>query len=51
MHDRLGALDGRLSIITAPGRGTVVAGSVPVRERPHPFEVMSAGAHRSTIQP
>lgn len=30
MRDRLGALDGRLSIVTAPGEGTTVAGSVPV---------------------
>jgi hypothetical protein len=29
MHDRLGALDGRLSIVSAAGRGTVVAGFVP----------------------
>lgn len=31
MRDRLGALDGRLSIVTAPGRGTTIAGSVPLR--------------------
>ena len=30
MQDRLGALDGRLSIVTAPGEGTTVAGSVPL---------------------
>lgn len=30
MRDRLGALDGRLSIVTAPGMGTTVAGSVPL---------------------
>jgi hypothetical protein len=30
MRDRVGALDGRLSIITAPGHGTVVFGSVPL---------------------
>ena len=31
MRDRLGALDGRLSIVTAPGGGTTVAGAVPLR--------------------
>ena len=31
MRDRLGALDGRLSIITAPGQGTTVEGSIPLR--------------------
>jgi signal transduction histidine kinase len=30
MRDRLGALDGRLSIVTAAGHGTVVAGSIPL---------------------
>jgi signal transduction histidine kinase len=30
MRDRLGALDGELSIVTAPGNGTTVAGSVPL---------------------
>ncbi len=32
MRDRLGALDGRLSIVTAPGESTVVSGSVPLRD-------------------
>jgi signal transduction histidine kinase len=32
MRDRLGALDGQLSIATEPGRGTVVSGSVPLRD-------------------
>jgi signal transduction histidine kinase len=32
MRDRLGALDGHLAIATAPGRGTVVSGSVPIRD-------------------
>ena len=31
MRDRLGALDGHLSISTAPGQGTVVSGSAPLR--------------------
>jgi signal transduction histidine kinase len=31
MQDRLGALDGHLSIVSAIGQGTVVSGSVPVR--------------------
>jgi signal transduction histidine kinase len=31
MEDRLGALGGRLTITSAPGRGTTVSGSVPVR--------------------
>ena len=30
MRDRLGALDGRLSIVTAPGQGTRVVGSLPL---------------------
>ena len=30
MRDRLDALHGRLEITTAPGRGSVVAGTVPV---------------------
>jgi signal transduction histidine kinase len=30
MRDRLGALDGRLSIATAPGKGAKIAGSVPL---------------------
>jgi hypothetical protein len=33
MHDRLGALDGRVSITTAPHRGTIVSGSLPLRAR------------------
>jgi hypothetical protein len=32
MHDRLGALGGRVSIITAPGEGTTVSGSVPLTD-------------------
>jgi signal transduction histidine kinase len=31
MRDRLGALNGRLSLIASPGGGTTVAGSVPLR--------------------
>jgi signal transduction histidine kinase len=31
MEDRLGALGGRLTITSAPGRGTTVSGTVPVR--------------------
>jgi signal transduction histidine kinase len=31
MRDRIGALEGRLSIVTAPGNGTVVEGTVPLR--------------------
>jgi signal transduction histidine kinase len=31
MRDRIGALDGRLSIVSEPGGGTTVAGSVPLR--------------------
>ena len=30
MRDRLGALGGRLSVVTEPGKGTTVAGSVPL---------------------
>jgi signal transduction histidine kinase len=32
MEDRLGALGGRLTIATAPGRGTTISGQVPVPE-------------------
>ena len=31
--DRLGAIDGRLAVESAPGRGTVVTGHVPSRGR------------------
>jgi len=31
IRDRVGALDGRVSIVTAPGQGTVVSGAVPIR--------------------
>jgi signal transduction histidine kinase len=31
MQDRLGALGGRLTITTAPGRGTTISGDVPLR--------------------
>jgi len=31
MEDRLGALGGRLTIVTAPGRGTTISGRVPLR--------------------
>jgi signal transduction histidine kinase len=31
MEDRLGALGGRLTIASAPGRGTTIAGEVPLR--------------------
>jgi signal transduction histidine kinase len=30
MRDRLGALDGRLTIATGAGRGTTVSGSIPL---------------------
>jgi signal transduction histidine kinase len=30
MEDRLGALGGRLTIATAPGRGTTISGAVPL---------------------
>jgi signal transduction histidine kinase len=33
MRDRLGALDGHLSIVSSPGEGTTVSGSVPLRGR------------------
>ena len=31
MEDRLGALGGRLTITTAPGRGTTISGEIPLR--------------------
>jgi signal transduction histidine kinase len=31
MEDRLGALRGRLTIATSPGRGTTVSGQIPLR--------------------
>jgi signal transduction histidine kinase len=30
IHDRVEAVDGRIAIVSAPGRGTVVSGAVPV---------------------
>ena len=30
IHDRLEAVDGRMEVVSAPGRGTVVSGAVPV---------------------
>ena len=33
MEDRLGAVHGRLTIVTSPGNGTVVSGVVPVKGR------------------
>jgi signal transduction histidine kinase len=38
MRDRVGALDGRLSIVTAPGHGTVVTGTVPLQADKRPRE-------------
>jgi hypothetical protein len=35
MRDRVGALDGRVSIVTAVGQGTVVSGSIPLRRDEH----------------
>jgi signal transduction histidine kinase len=35
MRDRLGALDGHLSITTAPGKGTTVVGSIPLDAEEH----------------
>jgi signal transduction histidine kinase len=34
LEDRLGAVGGTLAIRSAPGGGTVVSGSVPLRQRP-----------------
>jgi signal transduction histidine kinase len=34
LQDRVGALEGLLSVTSAPGQGTLVAGSVPLRARP-----------------
>jgi signal transduction histidine kinase len=31
MRDRLGALNGRISIVSAPGQGTIVSGTVALR--------------------
>jgi signal transduction histidine kinase len=37
LNDRLAALDGRLAVTSAPGRGAVVAGTLPLRDkRPEP---------------
>jgi signal transduction histidine kinase len=35
IRDRIGALDGHISIVTAPGQGTAVAGSVPIGDPPN----------------
>ena len=37
--DRLGALDGRVDVISAPGRGTSIRGRVPVGDREAPGDV------------
>jgi signal transduction histidine kinase len=34
LRDRLDALDGRLEIVSAPGRGTVIAGALPIVSQP-----------------
>ena len=33
IHDRLEAVDGRMEVVSAPGRGTVVSGAVPTSPR------------------
>jgi signal transduction histidine kinase len=43
MRDRLGALDGRLSITTAGSGGTTVSGSVPVRMNENPTDPRTGG--------
>jgi signal transduction histidine kinase len=43
MHDRLGALDGRLSIITGNGGGTTVSGSIPLRTSENPTGTRASG--------
>jgi len=43
MRDRLGALDGRISIVSAPGGGTTVSGSVPLRAHPPAHDPRRSG--------
>jgi hypothetical protein len=43
MRDRLGALDGRLSITGAGSGGTIVSGSVPVRMNENPTGSRTSG--------
>ena len=31
MRDRIGALDGRLTILASPGKGATIAGTVPLQ--------------------
>jgi signal transduction histidine kinase len=42
MRDRIGALDGRLSIVSAPGKGTTVSASVPLRAHESAAELRSS---------
>jgi signal transduction histidine kinase len=47
MRDRLGGLSGRLSIVSSPGDGTTVTGSIPLR----PGEPADAGGHAASSAP
>jgi signal transduction histidine kinase len=44
MHDRLGAVHGRLEVSSEPGRGTIVLAAVPLA----PFERVQDGSDPAT---
>jgi hypothetical protein len=50
MRDRIGALDGRLSIVSAPGRGTVVSGSVALAAATGEGDAVSARRQVGTLR-
>jgi signal transduction histidine kinase len=50
MRDRIGALDGRLSIVSAPGRGTVVSGSVALAAATGEGDPVSARRQVGTLR-
>jgi signal transduction histidine kinase len=44
MRDRIGAAGGTIHILSSPGHGTTVSGTVPVDE-PHPRDLATRSAH------
>ena len=51
MRDRIGAVSGELEIISAPGRGTCVRGTVPDDGRPLPNAMSDRAADRRIVTP
>jgi len=50
MRDRIGAVGGRLAIVTAPGEGTVVSGSVPVAAPADEVEIEEPEEERRALR-